>query len=413
MSVFIDVTSSCRSVQNTGMQRMTRKIFSELSRLTDVRPISWNIISNFYTELGTTEYRLLTRPFEVRSHPMARPEFCGQDPFTEFWRFLWRRRIRLEEEIGPNDVFFVPDIFRDFRRERLPEFLKQTQARKIAIFHDATDLRLTSVYGDRSRKSRPYVESLALFDLVICVSEEARDDLHYFWKKYGRDRPETCVEPWPGEFDGFGVRGHVRALKAATCRHTPNLENNLILYVSSFHGRKNHLTLLRAAERLWRDGLNFELHLIGRNVGMPFNSIVREIWKLRMRGRPLRWLRHVDDETLLRGYRDCQFTVYPSLMEGFGLPIAESLAHGKPCVCGGNGALGEIARGGGCLIVDQTREETLAAGIKELLTDETRYARLSAEACARKFRSWPDYTEKLLEYLQVADQRVPVTANSG
>jgi glycosyltransferase involved in cell wall biosynthesis len=406
MSIFIDVTSSCRSVQNTGMQRMTRKIFSELSRLTHVRPISWNIIGNFYIELGGTEYRLLTQPFEIRSHPMARPEFRGQDPFTEFWRFLWRRRIPIEKEVGPNDVFFVPDIFRDLRRERLPEFLKQTQARKVAIFHDATDLRLSSVYGDRSRKSRPYVESLALFDLVICVSEEARDDLHYFWKKYRCDRAETRVETWPGEFEAF-------VGDANGFRYSANAPSSLILYVSSFHGRKNHLTLLRAAERLWRDGLNFELHLIGRNVGMPFNSIVREIWKLRMRRRPLRWLRHVDDETLLRGYRHCQFTVYPSLMEGFGLPIAESLAHGKPCVCGGNGALGEVARGGGCLIVDQVHEDTLAAGIKELLTDETTYARLSAEARARKFRSWSDYTQKLLDHFQAAEQRAPVTANSG
>jgi glycosyltransferase involved in cell wall biosynthesis len=402
MSIFIDVTSSCRSVQNTGVQRMARKIFSELSRFTHVRPISWNIIGNFYVELGGTEYRLLTQPFEIRSHPMARPEFRGQDPFTEFWRFLRRRRIPIEKEVGPNDVFFVPDIFRDLRRKRLPEFLKQTQARKVAIFHDATDLRLSSVYGDRSRKSRPYLEALALFDLVICVSEEARDDLHYFWKKYGCGRAETCIEPWPGEFDGFGVPGHVRAFKAATCRRTRKLENNLVLYVSSFHGRKNHLGLLRAVENLWRDGLRFELHLIGRNVGMPFNRIVREIWKLQMRGRRLRWLRHVNDEMLLRAYDDCRFTVYPSLMEGFGLPIAESLAHGKPCVCGGNGALGEVARDGGCLIVDQTSKHALAAGIKTLLSDEEIYARLSAEARARKFRSWSDYIAKLLEHLRLA-----------
>jgi glycosyltransferase involved in cell wall biosynthesis len=414
MSVFIDVTSSCRSVQNTGMQRMTRKIFSELSRFTDVRPISWNIVGNFYIELGGTEHRLLTQPFEIRSHPMARPEFRGQDPFTEFWRFLWRRRVPIEKEVGPNDVFFVPDIFRDLRRKRLPEFLKQTQARKVAIFHDATDLRLSSVYGDRSRKSRPYVEALALFDLVICVSEEARDDLHYFWKKYGCSAPKTCVEPWPGEFETFGVRGHVRAFKAvpqSRDRSTPNLEKNLIVYVSSFHGRKNHLGLLRAVENLWRDGLQFELHLIGRNVGMPFNRIVREILKLRMRGRPLHWLRHVDDKTLLRAYNDCRFTVYPSLMEGFGLPIAESMAHGKPCVCGGNGALGEIACGGGCLIVDQTREEALAAGIKQLLTDETIYARLCAEARARKFRTWADHTDKLLQHLDPAPLRASIAVS--
>ncbi len=397
MKILIDVTSSCRSVQNTGMQRMTRKIFAELNRSTHVHPICWNTAGNFYTELGEAEYRFLTRPFEVRSHAMARPEWRGQDPLTEFWRLLRRRRLNLEKEIRPNDVFFVPDIFRDLRRKALPNFLKQTQARKVAIFHDATDLRLTFVYGDRSRRSRPYVESLALFDLVICVSEEARQDLQYFWKKYGCKPAETCVEPWPGEFEG--------AVQQAS---DGGSRTDLVVYVSSFHGRKNHLTLLRAAEKLWQQGSKFDLHLIGRNVGVPLNKIVRKIWKLKMRGHPLRWLRHVDDQTLLRAYRDCRFTVYPSLMEGFGLPIAESLAHGKPCVCGGNGALGEVARGGGCLIVDQTSEDALAAGIKRLLTEPDMYERLSAEARARKFRSWSDYTGKLLEHLQLTRRQASV-----
>lgn len=400
MKIFIDVTSSCRSVQNTGMQRMTRKIFAELNRLTHVHPICWNPAGNFYTELGNPEYRFLTRPFEVRSHAMARPDWRGHDPLSEFWRQLWRRRFEWEREIGPNDVFFVPDIYRDLRREALPNFLKQTQARTVAIFHDATDLRLSSVYGDRSRKSRPYLESLALFGLVICVSEEARDDLHYFWKKYGCTPAATCVEPWPGEFEG------------AVRQPNRNMQKNLVVYVSSFHGRKNHLTLLRAAEKLWSEGSSFELHLIGRNVDMPFNKIVRQIWKLRMHGRPLRWLRHVNDRALSSAYRDCRFTVYPSLMEGFGLPIVESLLHGKPCVCAGNGALGEVARGGGCLIIDQTSDEAIAAGIKKLLTDQETYARLCTEARARKFRSWPDYTQKLLEHLQQAARESTIVVAS-
>ena len=400
MKNFIDVTSSCRSVQNTGMQRMTRKIFAELSRVTHVHPISWNTVGNVYIELGEAEYRLLTRPFDVRSEPMARPEFRGQDPFTEFWRLLRRQRIDLDQKIGANDVFFVPDIFRDLRRERLSDFLKRTQARKVAIFHDATDLRLTSVYGDRSRKSRPYLESLALFDLVICVSEEARDDLHYFWKKYGCPPTATCVEPWPSEFEG------------AVRQPSGNPRNNLVIYVSSFHGRKNHLRLLRAAEKLWSEGFSFQLHLIGRNVDMPLNKIVRQIWKLRMRGRPLRWLRHVNDQTLLGAYRDCRFTVYPSLMEGFGLPIVESLSHGKPCVCGGNGALGEVARGGGCLIIDQTSEDAIAVGIKTLLTDQEIYAHLCTEARAREFRSWPDYTQNLLEHLRPSPRQSAIAVAS-
>jgi glycosyltransferase involved in cell wall biosynthesis len=400
MSIFIDVTSSCRSVQNTGMQRMTRKIFAELSRLALVRPICWNTLGNFYTELGEPEHRFLTQPFEVRSHAMARPDWRGQDPLTELWRRLRRERVELEKEIGSDDIFFVPDIYRDSRRNTLPDFLKHTQARTVAIFHDATDLRLTSVYGDRSRKSRPYLESLALYDLVICVSEEARVDLHYFWKKYGCTPTATSVEPWPAEFEG------------AVRQPSGKTQNNLVVYVSSFHGRKNHLMSLRAAEELWEQGLEFELHLIGKNVGAPFNKTVRQIWKLQMRGRPLRWLRHVNDQTLLRAYRDCRFTIYPSLMEGFGLPIVESLVHGKPCVCGENGALGEVARGGGCLIINQTSKDAIAAGIKKLLTDLEIYARLCAEARARKFRSWTDYTQNLLQHLQLSPRESAIAVTS-
>ena len=89
-------------------------------------------------------------------------------------------------------------------------------------------------------------------------------------------------------------------------------------------------------------------------------------------------------------------------MEGFGLPIAESLWHGKPCVCGGNGALGEIARGGGCLIIDQTSPAAMAEAIKALLLDRQLYSRLCDEARTRKFRPWSDYINKLLGHLQPA-----------
>ena len=77
MKIFIDVTSSCRSGQNTGMQRMTRRIFAELNQRLDVRPISWNTAGNFYTELGPRELQLLTRPFVARSGAMAHRRFVA------------------------------------------------------------------------------------------------------------------------------------------------------------------------------------------------------------------------------------------------------------------------------------------------------------------------------------------------
>jgi glycosyltransferase involved in cell wall biosynthesis len=387
MRFFIDVTSSCRSTQNTGMQRMTRRIFAELSRRSEVTPLCWNEIGRFYQRLGPTEFKLLTRPFELHS-VSARPESRGQNPVAEFSRFVSLRRFpwkRLNEE----DVFLAPDILHDLRRRSLPSWIRKTKARAVAIFHDVTSLRLTSVYNVARRMPRycAYVELLAEFDLVICISEEAQHDLHFFWRKFGCDPTNTCLETWPIEFE------------TAPLATRADDSGNSVVYVSSLDPRKNHLTLLAAAEKLWDSGVSFELQIIGRATNSS-RTIVKQLERLRKQGKSVRWLQHVDDVTLLRAYRECRFTVYPSLMEGFGLPIAESLWHGKPCVCGGNGALGEVARGGGCLIVDQTSPEALADGIKTLLQDRQLYSRLTDEARARKFRSWSDYIEKLLMHLR-------------
>ena len=71
-----------------------------------------------------------------------------------------------------------------------------------------------------------------------------------------------------------------------------------------------------------------------------------------------------------------------------------------------------MARGGGCLIIDQTSEDAIAAGIKTLLTDQEIYARLCTEARAREFRSWPDYTQNLLEHLQLSPRKSAIAVTS-
>ena len=48
-------------------------------------------------------------------------------------------------------------------------------------------------------------------------------------------------------------------------------------------------------------------------------------------------------------YRECAFAAFPSVEEGYGLPIIESLWFGKPCLCAGFGSMAEIAEAGGCL----------------------------------------------------------------
>jgi glycosyltransferase involved in cell wall biosynthesis len=390
MKLFIDVTNSCRSARNTGMQRMTRRLFAELERRVSVTPLCWNRLGHFYHRLGDRESAYLRKPFQGYKRAVALPEMRGEKFPGELQRLFRRQPVDLANEIHDGDVFLAPDFFGDSRRRKLPQLIRNGGMRAVAIFHDAATERL-GLHAHRStRKFREYLQTLACFDRVICISQQSRDDLLAFWNEYGvRDVPETFVESWPLEFDER-ERGSI---------DLPN-KSKSVLCVSTFVPRKNHLALLSAAEDAWSNGLDFELKLVGAWAGNW--PVLFKIRALRAKGRPLDWLKHVDDQTLHALYRECAFTVYPSLMEGFGLPIAESLWHGKPCICGGNGALDEVARRGGCLIVDQTSTAALAEGIKTLLLDRQLYLRLCDEARARRFRSWSDYIDKFLTHLKPA-----------
>jgi glycosyltransferase involved in cell wall biosynthesis len=387
--VFVDVTGACKSPKNTGMQRTTRNIFRHLVERTPTTPISWNLVGNRYQLLGRREHDILEKPFQILSRSTARPEIRGEHFFAELYRQFFRTDASLEQRLGAGDVLLVPDIYRDGRLRKLPRLVAKTRARTVAIFHDAAALCLPRLYPKSGPHFHAYIESLAGFDLVICVSKASRDDLLRLWSESDTAPTETVVEGWPVE------------LGSETPGFSSERLSKLIACVGSFEPRKNHLILLRAAEQLWKTGITFELELIGRSTGYFGAKIISEFQRLERVGRAVRWSKHVNDELLKRAYAECRFTVYPSLMEGFGLPIAESLWHGKPVICGGNGALGEIAHGGGCLIVDQTSETSLADGIKKLLTDQTLYLRLCKEARERKFPAWSDYIDDLLGFLRV------------
>jgi len=386
--LFLDVTSSCKAAKNTGMQRMTRALYLHLRNQLTVTPICWNKKGACYQQIGRRELEILENPFRVLSRATARPEWYGETLFDELRRLVSRKRIHLEDRLTCADILLIPDFYHDARTEMVPEVIQKTGVRSVAIFHDAAALRLPQLSNNDRMRFHNYLKSLAAFDLVICISQESHDDLLRWWREFGLAPASTCVEPWPTEFDE-----QVRESDSAEA-------GNMIACICTLEPRKNHLTLLAAAEKLWSEGNDFELQLVGRTTPYSARRMIPALWRLRKRGRPVRWLRHVTDEALHEVYRACRFTVYPSLMEGFGLPIAESLWHGKPVVCGGNGALGEVARGGGCLIVDQTDADALAQGIKKLLTDEQMYSRLCREARARTFRSWFDYMDDFLGHLQ-------------
>jgi glycosyltransferase involved in cell wall biosynthesis len=173
----------------------------------------------------------------------------------------------------------------------------------------------------------------------------------------------------------------------------------VVLCVGSIEGRKNHLALLEACEARWAAGDRFSLRLIGLTQPQTGAAALARLRALQASGRPLRYDGPVGDDELARAYAGCAFTIYPSIIEGFGLPVIESVAQGKPCICSARGALGESAAGGGCVALERVDAASLAAAIARLLREPTELAALAATARARRLRSWADCARDLTDWM--------------
>jgi glycosyltransferase involved in cell wall biosynthesis len=168
----------------------------------------------------------------------------------------------------------------------------------------------------------------------------------------------------------------------------------LVLCVGSHEPRKNHLAVLHAADLLWRRGLRFCLVFVGGNAWKSERFRAR-VAALQAQGRFVESVSTLDDDLLWAAYRLAHVVVFPSINEGFGLPIAEALSCGTPVVTSGYGAMAEVAAEGGALLVDPRDDHDLADALGRVLEDRDLHATLAAEARRRPRRTWDDYAAEL------------------
>ena len=381
--IYLDVTSACHSPLNTGVKRMQRGLHQFLKPRDNYLPVCWQSAWQGYRTLGRADYRNLEQTRTARGLQLF--DFFAPGMVTDWLCALGDgfRLVDLFDEGRPVDMLLLPDLLWDNRAPVVAR-LWEVGVHRVGIFHDAIALRRHGhSHIDRYLCERG-VRALAELDAVVCISHEAEEDLIRFWRRFRVPPAATFVVPWPVPF--AGARPHLY----------PNFHARQLLYVARIEPHKNHLRLLAACEKLWREGLDFSLRLIGCKAYPDYAlRVAARLKVLQLKRRKVRWDAHVGDAELHDAYSEASFTVFPSLMEGFGLPIIESLWHGRPVVCGGNGALGEIAAPGGCAVVETENVDSLATEIRRLLTDEAHYDKLYLESHGRSYRDWAAYWKDL------------------
>jgi glycosyltransferase involved in cell wall biosynthesis len=154
------------------------------------------------------------------------------------------------------------------------------------------------------------------------------------------------------------------------------VEPGFILAVGTVEPRKNYPRLLAAFRQMRGRGGSLPFIINGRpgvpqlviagRPGWAYGDTLRQI-----AAEPgVRYLGHVDEPTLTALYESASVLAFPSLYEGFGLPLLEAMAHGLPAVVGAVGALPELAGEAG-IAVKPEETDAIAAALERLLADAT------------------------------------------
>ncbi|MDB6093839.1 MAG: glycosyl transferase group 1 [Verrucomicrobia bacterium] len=294
-----------------------------------------------------------------------------------------------DRKMTADDWFFTAELFSEAERPGITEFIARAPGRKGGIFHDAIPLKFPHITWPQSVARHPgYMKLLAGFDRVWAVSKASQAELAGFWKWQGLGKiPLVEVIALGADFDG-GAR-----LRGVVDRATPLSRG--ILSVGILEPRKNQMLLLEVSEQLWTQGIAFELDLVGRvnpHFGQP---IVKRIKQLQRKFPGLRYHAAAGDAELAALYAGARVSVFPTLAEGCGLPLLESLWRGVPCVCSDLPVLRENADGGGCVPVTVDDRTAWADALRQILADDDRCRELRDQARSRALPTWAEAAARL------------------
>ncbi len=228
----------------------------------------------------------------------------------------------------------------------------------------------TSVLLDRVRRA------IAQADRVIVVSEPGLRDAELL----GADPEHVTVIP-----NGVDQRFRPAA------DHEPG-DGDFLLTVGTIEPRKNYPRILAALERLWDRDAAPDWVIVGSE-GWEHEEFLAKLERSRHRGR-IRWMKNASDEELVKVYQGCVALVYVSIHEGFGLPVLEAMACGKPVVVADQTAPAWVAGKAGMRV--QPRDSgSIEEGIRRILEEHAwrRQAAAVLERRATEF-SWQEAARK-------------------
>lgn len=431
MRIYIDCTDTHTTGMNTGIQRVVRNF---VRHATDLGPslgvacmpvifkngtilplVSLDTPSLYQSRQTLRGYLNMTYLAAVRRiatilpfPPLQRFLLAHRSQFGLAWLLCsplrlvsWLRSLGkplqfppkgIEDALGKDDILFLPDASWSGGGFGLLERVKEKGARVVFFVHDIIPLTHPEVchpvHVERFREW--FGQVIRTTDFLICNSHFTQQSItDYLDQHPSASLPASAVVHLGHDLGPLST-GSIRHGKL---RRALTKSPASFLCVGTLEPRKNLGILIDAFEALWNDRHEVSLILIGR-AGWLCDDLLVRIRHHPEQGRRLFWFDDVGDTDLALAYRQASALIFPSIVEGFGLPLVEALSQGLPVIASDIPVFREIAGDHGRFFPPHDAE-ALAGAVRKHL------AAPSADSSPPfRWLTWEESTRQLLATLR-------------
>jgi len=334
MKIAIDIS---QIVYGTGVSRYGENLVKNLFEIDDKN--QYILFASSLRSYG----KLLAFKEELSTYKNVEFKFSKFPP--TILELLWNRLhiYPIEKIIGPVDIFHSSDW--------LEPPVTSKEIKKVTTIHDMVPYLFPSSLHPKiiSNQKRRMAFVKKESDAIIADSKTTKDDIVKFL-----EIPEEKVTVIP-----LAPSSNFAPQSEDLVEHTLakyKIKRPYILSVATQEPRKNLQKLLDAFDEVLKEEPESRIVLTGKygwggGLRSPNNVI---------------WTNYVPEEDLVALYSGCQVFVYPSLYEGFGLPILEAMSCGAPVITSNNSSMEEVAKNA-AILIDPRNEKQIAKAIEFVL----------------------------------------------
>ena len=321
-----------------------KRLYDNKTGLGNYSRTLFNRLLQFYPN---EEYKIFVHQKYFEDSPYKYKEYVDRtvisDAFSaDLWRFkgveedIFKHRINIYHGLSAE----VPD---------LPQPIK-----KVVTIHDVIFQKLPKTFPFIDRQMYAYKTKKAchIADAIVAVSEQTKQDLMELFK-VPEEKIHVVYPTWNKEYEyecNYVLKDEYFARYG--------LPRDFVLFVGALNKRKNFINILKAMTL----PENSDKHLVAiSNGGDDYQNAENFIYENGLEGRVF-FLKDLPWYELPIIYHMSQGLVYPSLYEGFGLPILEALRCGKPVITSNISSMPEVG-GDACIFVDSLNVEEISAAI--------------------------------------------------